>query len=123
MIGSPRAHLRLADSTNERASVFAAAGAPHLGLRDRRRAIGGPRAPRTRLERTTGVGGADVAGGARPGAGAPLAAAVAVCEAAPARCEIKRPNDVWLERRKLAGILVEAALRRVGRCSGSASTS
>ena len=41
----------------------------------------------------------------------PLAAAVAVAEAceslAPVRCEIKWPNDVWIERRKVAGILVE----------------
>ena len=29
MIGSPRVHLRLADSTNERAKELAAAGAPH----------------------------------------------------------------------------------------------
>ncbi|MEA2308351.1 MAG: BirA family transcriptional regulator [Thermoleophilaceae bacterium] len=41
----------------------------------------------------------------------PLVAAVAVAEAceslAPVRCEIKWPNDVWIERRKVAGILVE----------------
>ena len=41
----------------------------------------------------------------------PLTAAVATCEAVEAigggRCEIKWPNDVWLERHKLAGILVE----------------
>jgi BirA family biotin operon repressor/biotin-[acetyl-CoA-carboxylase] ligase len=41
----------------------------------------------------------------------PLAAAVAVCEAcercAPVRCEIKWPNDVWIDERKVAGILLE----------------
>jgi BirA family biotin operon repressor/biotin-[acetyl-CoA-carboxylase] ligase len=37
----------------------------------------------------------------------PLAAAVAICEALPVECAIKWPNDVWVERRKLAGILVE----------------
>ena len=42
----------------------------------------------------------------------PLAAPVAVCEAceslAPVRCELKWPNDVWIEQRKLAGVLIEA---------------
>jgi BirA family transcriptional regulator, biotin operon repressor / biotin---[acetyl-CoA-carboxylase] ligase len=37
----------------------------------------------------------------------PLAAAVAVCEALPVEAEIKWPNDIWIERRKVAGILVE----------------
>jgi BirA family biotin operon repressor/biotin-[acetyl-CoA-carboxylase] ligase len=38
----------------------------------------------------------------------PLATAVAVCEAlGEVDCMIKWPNDVWIERRKLAGILVE----------------
>jgi BirA family transcriptional regulator, biotin operon repressor / biotin---[acetyl-CoA-carboxylase] ligase len=41
----------------------------------------------------------------------PLAAAVAVCDAceaaAPLSCGIKWPNDVWVKRRKVAGILVE----------------
>ena len=42
----------------------------------------------------------------------PLAVPVAVCEAcealAPVRCEVKWPNDVWIEQRKLAGVLIEA---------------
>jgi BirA family transcriptional regulator, biotin operon repressor / biotin---[acetyl-CoA-carboxylase] ligase len=38
----------------------------------------------------------------------PLAAAVAVCEALPVESQIKWPNDVWIDGRKVAGILVEA---------------
>jgi BirA family transcriptional regulator, biotin operon repressor / biotin---[acetyl-CoA-carboxylase] ligase len=38
----------------------------------------------------------------------PLAAAVAVCDALPdLDCRIKWPNDVWIEGRKLGGILLE----------------
>ncbi len=107
MIGSPHVHLRLADSTNERAKLLAAAGAPHGTLV-------------TAGEQSAGRGRQGRVWSAPPGAALlmslvvrdpdpvlPLAAAVAVCEAVPARCEIKWPNDVWLERRKLAGILVE----------------
>jgi BirA family biotin operon repressor/biotin-[acetyl-CoA-carboxylase] ligase len=42
----------------------------------------------------------------------PLAVPVAVCEAAeavaPVRCRLKWPNDVWIDERKVAGVLVEA---------------
>jgi BirA family biotin operon repressor/biotin-[acetyl-CoA-carboxylase] ligase len=37
----------------------------------------------------------------------PLAAAVAVCEALPVDAQIKWPNDVWIDGRKVAGILIE----------------
>ena len=37
----------------------------------------------------------------------PLTAAVALCEALPVEAAIKWPNDVWVEGRKVAGILVE----------------
>ncbi len=113
MIGSPRVHHRLTDSTNERAKELADAGAPHGTVV-------------TADEQTAGRGRQGRSWVAPPGAAVlmsavvrdldsmamlPLAAALAVAEAAeacaPVRCEIKWPNDVWIERRKLSGILVE----------------
>ena len=114
MIGSPRIHHRLTDSTNQRAKELADAGAPHGTVV-------------TAGEQTAGRGRQGRSWVAPPGAAVlmsvvlrdldesaallPLATAVAVCEAAeqvaPVRCEIKWPNDVWVERRKLCGILVE----------------
>ena len=114
MIGRPRVHHRVTDSTNERAKELAAAGAPHGTLV-------------TAGEQTAGRGRQGRAWVAPPGSAVlmsivlrelderfplvPLVAAVAVadaCEAlAPVRCAIKWPNDVWIERRKVAGILVE----------------
>jgi len=42
----------------------------------------------------------------------PLAVPLAVCEAVesltPLHCRVKWPNDVWIEGRKLAGVLIEA---------------
>jgi BirA family biotin operon repressor/biotin-[acetyl-CoA-carboxylase] ligase len=107
MIGTPRVHHRLADSTNERARTLAAAGAPHGTLV-------------TATEQSAGRGRQGRAWTAGPGAallmsvvlrppaeGLPLAAAVAVCEAVAPECLIKWPNDVLVDGRKLAGILVE----------------
>jgi len=114
MIGRPRVHHRTTDSTNERAKDLALAGAPHGTLV-------------TADEQTAGRGRQGRAWVAPPGkallmsvvlrdlgaaqAYLPLAAALAVCEAseqsAPVRCSIKWPNDVWVDGRKVAGILVE----------------
>jgi BirA family biotin operon repressor/biotin-[acetyl-CoA-carboxylase] ligase len=114
MIGSPRVHHRRADSTNQRAKELAAAGAPHGTLV-------------TASEQTAGRGRQGRAWVAPPDsailmsvlvrqAGAaqallPLATALAVSEAceahAPVDCAIKWPNDVWIEGRKVAGILLE----------------
>jgi BirA family transcriptional regulator, biotin operon repressor / biotin---[acetyl-CoA-carboxylase] ligase len=115
MIGAPRVHHRVADSTNERAKELAAAGAPHgtvvtadeqtAGRGRQGRAWTAP--PRSAVLMSVVV--RDLGESA---ALLPLAAAVAVCEAsesaAGVRCEIKWPNDVWIDGRKLAGILVEA---------------
>lgn len=108
MIGTPRVHWRLTDSTNERARELAGAGAPH-GL------------VVTAGEQSAGRGRQGRAWTAPPGTALllsvvlrdlretlPLAAAVAVCEALPGLdCRIKWPNDVLVGGRKLAGILVE----------------
>lgn len=113
-LGTPRIHHRLADSTNERAKALAAAGAPHGTLV-------------TASEQSAGRGRQGRSWVSPPGrallmslvlreldaaaAMLPLAAAVAVCEACeaavPARCAIKWPNDVWIDGRKVAGILIE----------------
>ena len=108
MIGRPRVHHRLTDSTNERARELAAAGAPHgtLVTADEQRA------GRGRQGRTWSA----PAGSAvlmsvvlrDVSETLPLAAAVAVCEALPVEARIKWPNDVWISERKVAGILVEA---------------
>jgi BirA family transcriptional regulator, biotin operon repressor / biotin---[acetyl-CoA-carboxylase] ligase len=108
MIGRPRVHYRVTDSTNERARALAAEGAPHgtLVTADEQTAGRGRQ----------GRGWVAPAGAAllmslvlrEPSDALPLAAAVAVCEALPVEAEIKWPNDIWLHKAKVAGILVEA---------------
>lgn len=110
-LGRPRLHLRRTDSTNARARDLAATGAPHGTLV-------------TAAEQTAGRGRQGRRWSAPAGASLlsslvlrdpppllPLAAGIAVAEAAEAagaaRAAVKWPNDVLLEGRKLAGILVE----------------
>jgi BirA family transcriptional regulator, biotin operon repressor / biotin---[acetyl-CoA-carboxylase] ligase len=108
MIGRPRVHHRVTDSTNERARALAAAGAPHgtLVTADEQTAGRGRQgrewsaAPATSLLLSLILH--------EPSDALPLAAAVAVCEALPVEAEIKWPNDIWLHKAKVAGILVEA---------------
>lgn len=115
MIGLPRAHFARTDSTNIRARALAAAGAPHGTLV-------------TAAEQTAGRGRQGRSWVAPAGRALqaslvlralgptapllPLLAGVAVCEACEAlatlRTALKWPNDVWVDGRKLAGILVEA---------------
>jgi BirA family biotin operon repressor/biotin-[acetyl-CoA-carboxylase] ligase len=116
VIGSPHLHYRSTDSTNERAKELASAGAPG-GL-----AV-------TATAQTHGRGRRGTAWFApagscllysallRPFAAdqsplLPLAVPIAVCMAAeavaPIRCQLKWPNDVWVDERKVAGVLVEA---------------
>jgi BirA family biotin operon repressor/biotin-[acetyl-CoA-carboxylase] ligase len=111
-LGTPRTHLRNTDSTNQRARALAAEGAPHGTLV-------------TASEQTAGRGRQGRTWSAPPGQALltsvvvrppprllPLMAAVAVadvaCELVKAeRVTIKWPNDVLLDGRKVAGILVE----------------
>jgi BirA family transcriptional regulator, biotin operon repressor / biotin---[acetyl-CoA-carboxylase] ligase len=114
--GSPHRHYRRTDSTNERAKELAIGGAPS-GL------------VVTAAEQTAGRGRRGNPWFAPPGSCLlysallrpfdataapllPLAVPVAVCEAAeavaPVRCQVKWPNDVWIDERKVAGVLVEA---------------
>ncbi len=106
-LGQPRLHLRRTDSTNTRARELAARGAPHGTLV-------------TAAEQTSGRGRQGRAWAAPPGRALlgslvirdpprllPLAAGVAVAELVGPRARVKWPNDVLIEGRKVAGILVE----------------
>jgi BirA family biotin operon repressor/biotin-[acetyl-CoA-carboxylase] ligase len=114
--GSPHRHYRVTDSTNTRARELVEAGAP-----------GGTVV--TAREQTAGRGRVGRLWTAPEGKALlysailrplderhlllPLSVPLAVCAAAEAlrpdiSCQVKWPNDIWLEGRKLAGILIEA---------------
>jgi BirA family biotin operon repressor/biotin-[acetyl-CoA-carboxylase] ligase len=114
--GAPHRHYRVTDSTNTRARELAATGAP-----------GGTVV--TAREQTAGRGRVGRAWTAPEGKALlysailrplderhlllPLSVPLAVCAAAEGlrpgvECKVKWPNDVWLDGRKLAGILIEA---------------
>jgi BirA family biotin operon repressor/biotin-[acetyl-CoA-carboxylase] ligase len=114
--GAPHRHFRVTDSTNARARELAEAGAP-----------GGTVV--TAAEQTAGRGRQGRSWVAPAGKALlysailrplnerhlmlPLAVPLAVCEAAEEletgiECRIKWPNDVWVDGRKLAGVLIEA---------------
>jgi len=107
MLGTPRIHHRQTDSTSSRARELALAGAPHGTLV-------------TAAEQSAGRGRQGRTWSAPPGRALlmslvlrdpptllPLAAAVAVADVCGPGARIKWPNDVWLDGRKAAGILVE----------------
>jgi BirA family transcriptional regulator, biotin operon repressor / biotin---[acetyl-CoA-carboxylase] ligase len=106
-LGLPRLHLRVTDSTNSRAVALAAGGAVHGTLV-------------TASEQSAGRGRQGRTWSAPPGRALlcsvvlrepprllPLAAGVAVAELAGPEAKLKWPNDVLLDGRKVAGILVE----------------
>jgi BirA family biotin operon repressor/biotin-[acetyl-CoA-carboxylase] ligase len=114
--GTPHRHFRRTGSTNTVARELAAAGAPHGTVV-------------TAAEQTAGRGRQGRTWTAPPDSALlysavlrpieprhsvlPLAVALAVCETAEVmrpgiECEVKWPNDIHLDGRKLAGILIEA---------------
>ncbi len=122
-LGRPRVHLRVTDSTNQRARELAVAGAPHGTLV-------------TARQQTSGRGRQGRSWSAPPGSSLlmslllrtpptllPLIAAVAVCDVVGPQAQIKWPNDIVIPTdaptdadkaagekpafAKLAGILVE----------------
>jgi BirA family biotin operon repressor/biotin-[acetyl-CoA-carboxylase] ligase len=108
VLGRPRLHLRETASTNDRARALAAAGAPHGTLV-------------TASVQTAGRGRQGRTWAAPPGRALlcslvlrdydpllPLRAGLAVADLAGDAARVKWPNDVLLDDRKLAGILVEA---------------
>jgi BirA family transcriptional regulator, biotin operon repressor / biotin---[acetyl-CoA-carboxylase] ligase len=114
--GLPHRHYRSTDSTNTRARELAAAGAPHGTVV-------------TAAEQTAGRGRQGRTWTAPPNKALlysaivrpleehhtllPLAVPLAVCEAAEQLnptldCKVKWPNDIHVDGRKLAGVLIEA---------------
>jgi BirA family transcriptional regulator, biotin operon repressor / biotin---[acetyl-CoA-carboxylase] ligase len=107
VLGHPRLHLRETDSTNERARALAAAGAPHGTLV-------------TALRQSAGRGRQGRTWSDQPGRALLLSvvvreldpllslrAGLAVADVAGATALVKWPNDVLIDGRKVAGILVE----------------
>jgi BirA family transcriptional regulator, biotin operon repressor / biotin---[acetyl-CoA-carboxylase] ligase len=107
-LGSPRLHLREVGSTSDRARELAANGAPHgtLVTADAQTAGRGRQgrtwttAPGTALLMSLVLRDAPEL--------LPLRAGVAVAQAIGPEAQIKWPNDVLVDGRKVAGILAEA---------------
>ena len=106
-LGSPRWHLRVTDSTNLRARELAAAGAPHGTLVTATE----QRAGRGRQGRTWTVpAGHGLLASMivrSPDRLLSLRAGLAVADVSGPAAAVKWPNDVLLDGRKVAGILVE----------------
>lgn len=108
ILGVPRVHYRSVDSTNERARLLAAAGAPHgtLVTASEQRAGRGRQGRAWIAARGRSVLCSLVV--REPPRLLPLVAGVAVASVVGEDARIKWPNDVLVDGRKVAGILVEA---------------
>ena len=115
--GYPHRHLRETGSTNDVARELAEAGAPSGTIVTAGRQSSG-RGRRGRVW-SAPEGKALLFSGVVRDLDAeqallPIAVPLAVCEAVEstggADCRIKWPNDVWIDERKVAGVLIEARL-------------
>jgi BirA family biotin operon repressor/biotin-[acetyl-CoA-carboxylase] ligase len=115
VFGAPRVHLRVTDSTNDRARALVEAGAPSgtVVTADEQTAGRGRTGRRWSAPAGTGLLMTALLSPLEAGHRLlPLAVPLAVCDAieavAPLHCSVKWPNDVWVEERKVAGVLIEA---------------
>jgi BirA family transcriptional regulator, biotin operon repressor / biotin---[acetyl-CoA-carboxylase] ligase len=110
-LGTPRVHFRLVDSTNARARELVGRGAPHGTIVTAAEQSAG----RGRQGRTWSAPAGQAllcsAVVREPPRLLPLLAGVAVAEEAGSTARVKWPNDVLLDGRKVAGILVEGRVQ------------
>jgi len=106
-LGRPRLHLRETDSTNERARALAEAGAPHGTLVTATAQTAGRGRQGRRWEAPPGTALLCSLLVRRYDALLSLRAGLAVAETAGGDALVKWPNDVLLDGRKVAGVLVE----------------
>jgi BirA family biotin operon repressor/biotin-[acetyl-CoA-carboxylase] ligase len=106
-LGHPRLHLRETDSTNERARELAEAGAPHGTLVTAGVQTAGRGRQGRRWEAPAGSALLCSLLVRRFDALLSLRAGLAVADVAGGEARVKWPNDVLLEGRKVAGVLVE----------------
>ena len=106
-LGRPRLHLRETDSTNERARALAAAGAPHGTLVTAAAQTAGRGRQGRRWEAPAGTALLCSLVLRAHDHLLSLRAGLAVADVAGPTARVKWPNDVLLEGRKVAGVLVE----------------
>jgi len=110
-LGTPRVHHRRTGSTNDAARTLALAGAPHGALVTAGEQISGRGRDGRRWEAPADSALLCSLVLRDPPELLSLRAGVAVAEALDERARLKWPNDVLIDGRKVAGILVEARPR------------